>query len=198
MPDKQAKTGLPGWAKLVLVLFLGGIVLIAGTLATATFWLGNSGNPEYITAITKTIAILPDPLPKGFHYERAIGWGAISAVIVVHDPDKTVLTLMRAPNPKSQDARQIVEDIQNSDRAGGGPMSSPVDVKASGTQKVGSEDMYYVVGTPKGIPADREQDFAGAVVTHDKQKTILVKGMTPSGNYNMEATKQFLDCIKGF
>ena len=198
MPDEEPKTGLPAWAKLLLFLFLGGIVLIVAGLAVATFWLGNSGNPDYIAKTVKTIAVMPDPLPQGFHYERAIGWGSIAAVIVVHEPDKTVLTLMRAPNPKAEDAKQIVEDIQNSDRLGGGPMSSPVDVKSSGTQKVANEEMYYVVGTPKGIPEDKEQDFAGAIVMHDKHKTILIKGMTPSGSYNIEATKQFLDSIKGF
>jgi hypothetical protein len=196
----QPKLHVPIWAKVLLALFIIAIIALVGGLAAGTAWLVNmersSRDPQQMPFVARRVALLDQPLPKGFVYRAAAAISDFITVQITHDSDHMVFYLFRTPLPKDVTAEALAHQAAKQSPFGVQPIAS---IKEEGKFTVGGEEMPYVIGATSSIDGGGSgMELVAATVPKGKHAAVILFGISPGNNYNMDTTRELLSAIKGF
>ncbi len=189
----SAKSRLPTWARILVGLFIFGTVVSVGSIGVFAYMVAISGDPSRVKEILQSMAKVED-LPPGFRFDRGISLpDGDGVVLVVHEKDGTTFTIMKMPAVNNVDAKSLSTQLASAGTQYGGKLK----VTSTGKETVAGKDFEYILGTVGSGTGKTIEQMRGALIIGNK-RVMTLTGSTPSGPYNMEATKQLLGSIKGF
>ena len=205
MTSEEKTGGLPTWAKVLIGLVAGGMVIGILAIVGGVWYFGNmmkqAQDPTAIAKTARQIAEFPDPLPQGYQYKLALPIAGINTVAIEHDPDKQMIMFVSYPQNDKSDPKKLIDEVYEKGfsppgQGGGGKIE---EVKSRGTELVGGAEMPYIVGSMTDKSGTKIEGMIGCVVSKDKGKTVLIYGMQPGeGAYRLDVTKDLLKTIKTF
>lgn len=187
------ETGLPGWARLLISLFIAGIIgivslIIVGSISFAA-WQKNATDPQ---AIAKLVAsdLHIQSLPEGFNYTIGYSFGGMDIVNITYKKSETEFLFVKIPNAKKLTNENLYVILPND------PMQPLAieNVKTKGTEDAGPYKLHYIIGTINaGAPLPQ---MRAAMLTDNGKSILRISGTTMKGAYDMEATRKLLASIK--
>jgi hypothetical protein len=190
----QIKMILPTWAKVLLGVFIASLIGVIVTIAMAALGFSNvykqMTDPNQIKVVAaKTFGI--SQLPDKFVYTAgATVPQALSFVTISYDNHQTDFLLHQAENSHGLTDPNLPDILQNDPFEAGIAVQKPI----SGEATVAGHKMAYILGD-LGTSGKAKQ-FRGAYLSNDNKLVTRITGTTAGADYNMEATKQLLSCIK--
>lgn len=182
---------LPTWGKVLIGLFIAGVVLVFAGIGLVSYIVADSGNPQRVEAIMQSIAKI-EKMPPGWKYERGLQLPRGGSVVFLTYKDGTNLSLMKFPNPAGADARAIADKISKAEVKQG----PQLEVQKEDRLSVAGQDFEYVLGVVP-VQGRRIEQLRGAVVVNNKKDVVTVTASNPTGQLNLDAIKAFLESIKG-
>lgn len=187
------ETGLPGWARLLLGLFIAGIIgivslIIVGSISFAA-WQKNATDPQVISnLVAKDLHI--QSLPEGFTYSIGYSFAGMDIVNITYKKSETEFLFVKLPNAKNLTNENLYVILPND------PMQPLAieDIKTKGTEDVGPYKLHYIIGSINaGTPLPQ---MRAAMLTDNGKSILRITGTTMKGAFDMDATRRLLASIK--
>lgn len=192
------KSGLPLWAKFLVLCLVTGFFVVLVSLTTVVNFSANiakkARNPQYISEVMKSVAVLPTPLPDGYAYQTAAAVGEYRFVSLLHKPDESGLAFITMPvDARLDDSAQIVQELSGHGLPG---LSESFQVEKKGQEKVAGHTVDYVVG--KSV--DRDGTSIGTMIAcsvdKSKNKQLLIYGWSLRGDFNFDVAQKLFRNIE--
>jgi hypothetical protein len=193
------KKGLPTWAKVAIGIVVVVAISLSIFIGGMVWFIGNMGqkarDPVYISQVAKSIAVIDEPLPKGFVYQAAVDILGAKMIMIANDQSGlgVILGLLPSGSNPNKQPTELTKELASK---GIPNISSSFKITGEGTEMVAGNPMSYVVGTSEMGDKGTIQGMIGCLVTKDKSKTIVFYGFSPGKEYDMLSTKAFLSSIK--